>query len=832
MPEGTERGKRHFILAGSAETELFVSPRRVVKREPVLPRDRASHSAALLRQLADAASARASAETPAADAGVDLQLEFESFPGIEMAFESLAREQRGIELLNVRHADDRTLATVFVPDGKLAHFEQLVREYLAERRDSRGRRLDHQRLVDSIREIRAATLRALWTDDLALFPNADDAPIWWEVWLPVRGNRASALSAFRERARAIDIRIARGEVIFPERTVLLVYASPEQLRRSVAMLNSIAELRRAKETAEFFDSLSTADQGAWVQELLTRTQFANASDQAPAVCLLDTGVNHAHPLIAPALDVADLHTVEPAWGVNDDHHHGTEMAGLALHGDLTEQLADSGVVEIRHRLESVKLLRTSPVPGGDAENHGYLTAEAVSRPEITAPTRRRVFGLATTARDNRDRGRPTAWSAAIDRLTSDADNFGANPRLMVISAGNIDTPSTWLEYPASNDTDGAHDPAQAWNALTVGAFTNFVRITDPDSAGYQPIAAAGALSPFSTTSRTWSKEWPLKPDVVLEGGNAAVTHLHATPYAETKSSLSLLTTHYQPATRLLTTSNATSAAAALCTRMAAQLMAEYPELWAETIRALVVQSAEWSPAMLETLGGSELKRDIVGLVRRCGFGIPDLQRAQWSVSNSLSMIVQERLHPFHREKGGDPKLRDMHLHTLPWPRDVLESLGEVQVEMRVTLSYFIEPNPSARGRSRYRYESHGLRFDVIRPQESVADFRSRINAAARDEEEGTPSGGGDDPYWVLGKQNRHRGSLHADIWRGTAADLASRGILAIYPALGWWKTRPRLARFEQAARYSLIVSIRAPEIEVDLYTAVANKIGIPIAVET
>ena len=55
----------------------------------------------------------------------------------------------------------------------------------------------------------------------------------------------------------------------------------------------------------------------------------------------------------------------------------------------------------------------------------------------------------------------------------------------------------------------------------------------------------------------------------------------------------------------------------------------------------------------------------------------------------------------------------MHLHDLPWPRDVLEDLGETPVEMRVTLSYFIEPNPSRRGhRSRYRYESHGLRFDV------------------------------------------------------------------------------------------------------------------------
>jgi hypothetical protein len=192
------------------------------------------------------------------------------------------------------------------------------------------------------------------------------------------------------------------------------------------------------------------------------------------------------------------------------------------------------------------------------------------------------------------------------------------------------------------------------------------------------------------------------------------------------------------------------------------------------------------------------------------------------------MVVQENLHPFRREGRNEPTLREMNLHRLPWPLTELEALGDIEVEMRVTLSYFIEPNPSERGfRSRYRYESHGLRFDVRRPWKSEKDFRTRINAAARDEEEGT-HGGGDDFGWLIGKQKRHKGSLHSDIWRGSAADLASRGALAVYPALGWWKTRPRLECYEKAARYALIVSIHAPEVNVDLYTAVANQIVVDV----
>ena len=57
--------------------------------------------------------------------------------------------------------------------------------------------------------------------------------------------------------------------------------------------------------------------------------------------------------------------------------------------------------------------------------------------EVTAPARRRVFGLSITARDNRDRGQPSAWSAVIDSLAADVDRYGANPRLLVVAAGNV-----------------------------------------------------------------------------------------------------------------------------------------------------------------------------------------------------------------------------------------------------------------------------------------------------------------------------------------------------------------------------------------------------------
>jgi Subtilase family len=833
MANSGERERfRHFLLEDLARTERYESPRQRGSRQEIPRRARGPHGERLLQQMASVreslAAAVAAQETAGMEDGLGLSIEFESFPDIELAFESLARERSGIELLNVRHSGAHTLATVFVPEGKLQHFERQISDYLEERRDSRGYARDHQRLIDAIQTIRLATLEALWTDARDALPLTDSEDIWWEVWLPARRNPKLTVHRFRDLAEAQGLRVAFGEVEFPERSVVLVYGSAETMKRSMLTLNSIAELRRAKETADFFDELDPGEQAEWTAELLARTEFPEPASDPPVVCILDTGVNRGHPLLAPVLDKQDQHTVQPAWGVDDAHGHGTEMAGLAVAGNLADVLDSTAPLKIRHRLESVKLL---PGPGSnttDARHHGYLTTEAVLRPEITAPDRSRVVSMAVTARDNRDRGRPSAWSAAVDRLAADAENQGENPRLLVVSAGNVERPDDWLLYPASNLTDGIHDPAQAWNALTVGAYTELVTIDDPLSGDLQPIASAGGLSPFSTTSNTWDNQWPLKPDVLMEGGNAARDGLGAT----TTPSLRLLTAHHDVTRHLFATTNATSAATALAARMAAQLMQAYPALWPETVRGLIVHSARWTDDMqTRFLPLNPNKQHYKNLVRTCGFGVPSPERAEWSVANSLTMLSQELIHPFAREDSGQPKLRDLHLFALPWPSEALEALGEEQVEMRVTLSYFIEPNPSTRGpRSRYRYESHGLRFDVKRPHETLGDFHARINAAARDEEVGTVVAG-TDPNWLLGKHLRHRGSLHNDIWRGTAADLASRGAVAVYPSIGWWKTRPHLERYLLPVRYALLISVGTPGVEVDLATEVAARIGVPIEIE-
>ena len=273
--------------------------------------------------------------------------------------------------------------------------------------------------------------------------------------------------------------------------------------------------------------------------------------------------------------------------------------------------------------------------------------------------------------------------------------------------------------------------------------------------------------------------------------------------------------------------------------MAAEIENAYPALWPETIRALLVHSARWSEAMINMFcpTGSERDRQSTGrreLLHACGYGIPQLDRAIECAGNSVNLIIQDEMTPYECVVNNGRKkycMKDMHLHHLPWPSDLLRELGDTKARLRVTLSYYIEPSPGMRGwKDRYRYASHGLRFDVNNPGETVDDFARRVNVNMRGEDEGMSVSGS--KGWFLGQNNRRIGSIFSDFKDGTALDFSDIENVAVFPVIGWWRERHSENRFDSKARYSLVVSIETPSADVDLYSAIAQKIdtAAPIAI--
>lgn len=845
-----ERDRPHIVVPTPPSTEPFtLAGSGGGSNKPVFTANRTAHGERLTSEFETAWASPGGEEVQPRGAFIT----FVSFPGLELAIQSLESHRKGEqpELVAVREVirprGAVLEATVFVPEGKKEYFLKKLEQYVATATKVGGKP-ENAALIEGIASIRRATIRELWTDPDDQFPTDEAKLCWWEVWL--RRTDGHERERLTEYASQHDLKTSDHYLGFGERTVILVQATAEQLATTFRAVDDIAELRRPHEVSSFLPELYAFEQSKWVQDLQRRTSAA--ADGAPVVCILDRGVQADHPLLDDSLAYEDLHAADPAWrkGVAI-HPHGTEMAGLALYGDLQAAVLDLHDVPLQHRLESVKLLPDAGT--NDPDVYGAVTARAVDQPEISAAERKRVFMLAVTAtagggeqdssaRPKQDSGRPTAWSATVDALAYGRaiDDTAAKftyldrdeerrSRLFIVSAGNIRDIRAEDDHLDRCDAEAVEDPAQSWNALTVGAYAEHDAMDHALEAfaGYVPIAPRGELSPTSRTSVSFDqKRWPFKPDVVASGGNLARTPDGAG--VDSPENLAILTTRLQrPGEGYFTTTRDTSAATAQVAAIAADIYAAYPHVRPETVRALIVHSAEWTDAMQARVDDARTKKDAVNLLRRYGMGVPNLERATLSASNALTLVAESAIHLYEREgQSSSGKAREMNLHEFPWPIEELTDLGETQVRLRITLSYFVEPNPSSRGWSgRYVYPSHGLRFAIRRPEESVDSFRQRINTQARDDSQkrvslATETG------WLLGSdQQKSPGSIHTDIWTGSAVALASKEAVAVYPVGGWWKNRPQMDQSDRGVDYSLVVSIESPQVDVDLWTPVAQQVA-------
>jgi hypothetical protein len=825
MPDSNEY-KRHIIFSGRNSSENYTSPKTGGNGIAIKQRTASEHGEVIRAKLEMIRVQSEQLQNEMLPQGIIREdvvyVEFISDFDVELAFESFEDNRSGkYHLLSCQKEGNQYRAVVALNNKGISNFIKKIEAYSTE--VTKKGAAKNAKLFSNILDIRFASLKSFWNEPTLEFPIADQE-IWWEVWI----RREDFLEDNVEDSKVVDqlnlvgATIGQRRLILPEHIIRLVRGTPNQLSNSLLLLDNLGELRKAKDTAEFFTELRTFEQQEWLNDLLQRTD--NQTNVSPlAICILDTGVNNGHPLIAGFLPNGNMDSVNPAWGNLDGHGtgHGTQMAGLALYGDLIEPLASTGTIQIFHQLESVKLINANAPH--EPEIYGQVTIECVNRAIVIAPTRKRVFCMAVTSSDNRDRGKPSSWSSSVDKIIFGESGTSDDKNIILISVGNVDH-DNHLEYPAKNRTEFIHDPAQAFNCIAVGGYTEKDSINLTEFPGSVALAPRGNISPSSSTSCLSVNQWPIKPDIVMEAGNYAVQD----DSIICPDSLQLLTTAKDYSTSRFTAFGDTSAATALASNLFAKIFQQYNDLWLESIRGVMIHSSTWTSQML---GGANInalsytsKRE---LLRTFGYGVPDLNKALHSLNNSLTLIAQRTIQPF-RLDGSIIKTGQLHIYDLPWPIDVLEGLGGQSVKLTVTLSYFIEPNPGSKYfSSKYYYQSHGLRFNMKRPLESQDEFKVRINKEAREEDE-VVSAVAQSGQWMIGEKLRNTGSIHKDIWVGTGAELASMNSIAVYPVNGWWRFRKKAKRYDKQVRYSLLINIESTSNEIDLYTPVQTLVTVTV----
>ena len=812
----------NIILKDTCSSSSYTAPRGGSSKSSI-QRDRVAHAKKLEKEFLNAVRQSLSRSVDVSGA----YLEFTGSEGQELVTKSLEDMRQGIRLLNVRKSDSVeggsvTHATVFIPRKKEESFLGKIKDYGNEELSTKQGKPRYEAIMSSIEKIDAANVLEFWTGKPEGCPNQSKQ--WVEIWLRVGATeKGEYFKEYASLLEGLDIKYKQRYILFPERMVTLAYVDRNDLVNLLNSCGELAEIKEAPEASSFFTNLKPVDQSQWQNDLLQRISF---EPEGVAVCILDTGVNTGHPLLNKAIDNKVVLTCVEGSGLEDNDEHGTKLAGLALYGDLKDSLLSKAEIKLTHAIESVKILDLSKQ--NDPDLYGEITKQAIDKAFIENPKLSRLFCSGVTAgEDEITNGLPTSWSAALDEAISHPDDQNSEHELVLISAGNVKLSEMQeIGYPNVNDIRSVHSPGQAWNALTVGAYTENVQIEEEDirSSGYTPVAKVEDLCPFSRTSFVWEKSAPIKPEILCPGGNVIEKD---GDYSDCQD-LSLLTTGAKVPSEPFSTINATSAAVAEAGYLAAKLKTAYPDLWAETIRGLLVHSARWSENMLNmySLKGSDKDKRSSGrrrLLRTCGYGIADLNRAIECKENSVNFIIQQILQPYEK-KTNSVGMHEMHIHRLPWPKETLRSLREADATLRVTLSYFIEPGPGEIGwKDKYRYASHGLRFDVNAAGENREEFEKRINVSLRDNSE-TNKLFNESRSWFLGVNNRNVGSIHSDFHTSSAISLSDFEYVAVYPVNGWWRSRNYLGKVASKTRYSLIVSIETPNIEVGLYSEIMEVI--------
>lgn len=804
--------------------KLRYSPGAKPSGGPNIPeRDRAAHATFLEERFNSMRNAdrsmKAEQEVLSLPVRTGTYVEFKGKQNYDLVTQSLEDITAGVRLVNIRtvreNDNTETFATVYIPRGKESKFLNKLETYKTE--TTKKGIPKNQKLINSIENIQIALLKSFWTDSSYLFPNENQN--WFEIWISINesADKEEQINQFTALLSRLEIPYKPNYLLFPERAVFLIYGNSNALIQILNSSDCLAEIKAGKETANFWTNQTHCDQNDWVEDLLGRLVINSQTNVS--VCIIDTGVNNGHELLSPVLNEEHCLAYDPAWTTADKKGHGTMMAGVCAYGDLSLPLEHSDTVEIKHTLCSVKLLPDSGE--NPKELWGEITKQCIYKAEITIPDKKILYCMAVTSPDTYEQGRPSSWSAALDDMC--VGTSAEESRLIIVSAGNVNDENVWDNYPDGNMLQSVQNPGQSWNALTIGAYTDKVHTNDPDYNNLQRVAPGGGLSPYSSTSVLWNKKWPVKPDVVFEGGNLLKQDDEISPYID-HDALEVLTTSRHVQFRKFEAINATSAACALASNLAAEIASLYPDLWAESIRALIIHSARWTDTMLRQFGGQG-RADIMRLLRVCGYGVPNRDRALYSSENGFTYISENTLKPYLR-RGSTVSFNEMHFIELPWPNELLEELGNIEATLRVTLSYFIEPSPGEIGwKDKYTYQSCGLRFDVNNPQETQEQFKRRINKYVDSEAPAIDLINNDSSRWTIGANNRALGSIHSDMITTTAADLATCNMIAIYPVGGWWKLRTNMNRHNSRVRYSLVVSLETPEIEIDLYNIVTAKIA-------
>ena len=481
--------------------------------------------------------------------------------------------------------------------------------------------------------------------------------------------------------------------------------------------------------------------------------------EAPRVVIIDSGIAADHPLfrdntgrtiIGRQMNFLPT-SVEPADFTGDeiDQGHGTAVASIAAYGSIQDfALGQNRAIPPVFWIENAKIMlpaaKLEPA-APDTQPQLYptqfpksLMREVVAAFHHPMPRFCKIFNLSAGSAPH-PRHTISNWAEELDNLSAQHDV------LFVVATGDLPP----AEIAASLAAGGAYpaylldpqarlrNPAQAHTALSVGALTADPLVAAPPWKRDQPLAPAQHPAPFSRSGLI--KNGIVKPDVVEVGGNLSRNG----PALTSSPELAVLAANRNfvtgQAAQPLGFHYGAGLAAPKVTHLAGRIQAQYPDISANLIRALIVNSAEWPAAFMETLTpqGEETlaTEDRQTLLRLCGYGLPQPDKALSSTAHCMVFVAEDAFSwsPEDRNSSGRYPAKVSFFSIRFEPDDLYRLPPAAQIRVSVTLAY----NPPVRKTQRRRYQGVNMRWELKRRDETSEEFQARWMAEAEvaDDEE-------------------------------------------------------------------------------------------------
>lgn len=547
----------------------------------------------------------------------------------------------------------------------------------------------------------------------------------------------------------------------------------------------------------------------------TAFEIAAPPEDAPAVCVIDSGIEEGHTYLNPAIIASESRCFIPGESVTDTadyvnpNGHGTRVAGAVLYPTPTT-LPVAGIrKELPCWIHNARVLDDRcQVPNGVMP---ALYIEHVIRHYTDAGRNRpaRIFNHSINSCVPFRHVHMSTWGAAIDKLSFEHDV------LVIQSAGNLCPNdiahhlSAGRAYPQYQleASSRVRNPGQSLAALTVGSVAH----TFWQQAQRSSIAKADHPSSFSPAGGgIWGS---IKPDVVEYGGDMVVDSGPPPSVFTTNvvaHELPRSTMHSPGATSQ--DDVGTSFSAPKVAHIAAMLARELPGEPCLLYRALIANSARW-PTWAEN------EADKLSVLRRIGYGIPDMVRATTNTEYRVSLVST-----------GTQEIpaREAHVYHIQVPEELRSAERDYLIRIDVTLSYAAMPRRTRR--RVHGYLATRLGWDVSKKGESITSFRSRIfhdeNIEARDGEaifdwmlrDRTDMGA------ILGA-SRLNSTLQKDWCYIRSHELPPDFCIAVVGHPGWDPSP------ETKAKYSLVVSFEAVNNDLRVYQPIRAALEAQVRVE-